>query len=216
MLAWSAELEDRSGAHPAGPSDAERPRGELPWKAARRVPQRKLVPHAQRRKKHPGKLAVRVQLRTAPQLAGLPHAPGVPAESRLCGCGKQRTLPTSAQPRRRRDTLEAKPKPRNSSYEWVRNRGQVKPWQASILQLPSGLVYGFGVTSAQKWTGLHAWLLLLCALNTLCSSFPRVILAGFPTTVAPAGTSRNTDDPIAIITSSPIINNSMIDVCIPT
>ena len=48
-------------------------------------------------------------------------------QSRLCKCGKQRTLPTFTQPRRRlRVNLEAKPKPRNSSYRWLRNRGQVK------------------------------------------------------------------------------------------
>ena len=48
-------------------------------------------------------------------------------QSRLCKCGKQRTLPTFTQPRRRlRDNLEAKPKPRNSGYQWLRNRGQVK------------------------------------------------------------------------------------------
>jgi hypothetical protein len=57
----------------------------------------------------------------------LEYTGGVPAEGRLCRCGKQRTLPTSAQPRLRRlrDNLKAQPKPRNSSYRWVRNRGQV-------------------------------------------------------------------------------------------
>src|ERR1700709_254721 len=53
--------------------------------------------------------------------------PGVPAEVRLCRCGKQRTLPTSAQPRRRRDHLDAKTKLGNSSDQWVRQRGQVSP-----------------------------------------------------------------------------------------
>src|SRR5258705_8276413 len=68
-----------------------------------------------------------VQLRASAQLARLQDAGGVPAESRLCRCGKQTTLPTSAQPRLRRlrDNLKAKPKRRNSSYHWVRNRGQV-------------------------------------------------------------------------------------------
>ena len=95
---------------------------------ARRVPERKLVPYAERCTKHPGKLAARVQLRASAQLARLQDAGGVPAESRLCRCGKQRTLPTSAQPRLRRlrDNLKAKPKRRNSSYQWMRNRGQVR------------------------------------------------------------------------------------------
>ena len=68
-----------------------------------------------------------VQLRASAQFARLQNAGGVPAEGRLCRCGKQRTLPTSAQPRLRRlrDNLKAKPKPRNSSYQWMRNRGQV-------------------------------------------------------------------------------------------
>ena len=86
-----------------------------------------LVPHAERCAEHPGKLAAGVQLRASAQLARLQNAGGVPAESRLCRCGKQRTLPTSAQPRLRRlrDNLKAKPKPGNSSYQWMRNRGQV-------------------------------------------------------------------------------------------
>ena len=117
---------------------------------------------------------------------------------------------------RRRDTLEAKPKPRDSSYEWVRNRGQVKPWQASILQLPSGLVYGFGVTSAQKWTGLHAWLLLLCALNTLCSSFPRAILQDFLQLLHQPVHREILTTPSLLLHHDLEINNSMIDVCIPT
>ncbi len=51
-------LEGRAGAHPAGQADAERPCRELPRQAARRVPQRQLVPHAQRCTEHSGKLAV--------------------------------------------------------------------------------------------------------------------------------------------------------------
>jgi len=71
------------------------------------------------------------------QLARLQDAGRVPAEGRLCRCGKQRTLPTSAQPRLRRlrDNLKAKPKPRNSSYQWVRNRGQVT-WTWNIPRFP--------------------------------------------------------------------------------
>jgi putative transposase len=84
-------------------------------------------PYTERRKKHPGKLAAGVQLRASAQLARLQDAGGVPAESRLSRCGKQTTLPTSAQPRLRRlrDNLKAKPKRGNSSHHWVRNRGQV-------------------------------------------------------------------------------------------
>ena len=68
-----------------------------------------------------------VQLRPSAQLARLQNARGVQAENRLCKCGKHRTLPTFTQPRRRlRDNLGVKPKPRNSSYQWLRNRGQVK------------------------------------------------------------------------------------------
>jgi putative transposase len=45
-------------------------------------------------------------------------------------CGKQRTLPTSPQPRlRRRDILAAKPNPRNSSYQWMSIRGQVSRYR---------------------------------------------------------------------------------------
>ena len=47
-----------------------------------------------------GELAAGVQLRTPAQLAGLQNAGGVPAANWLCECGKQRTLPTFAQPRR--------------------------------------------------------------------------------------------------------------------
>jgi putative transposase len=54
MLAWS---EDWKGAHPAGTPDAERPRRELPRTAARRVPQRQLVPHLERCSNDPGELA---------------------------------------------------------------------------------------------------------------------------------------------------------------
>ncbi|MGD0940538.1 MAG: hypothetical protein ABR905_12590 [Terracidiphilus sp.] len=45
----------------------------------------------------------------------------------LWRCGKQRTLPTSPQPRllRRRARLISKPKPGNSSYRWMRRMGQV-------------------------------------------------------------------------------------------
>ena len=128
-------LEGRAGAHPAGPADAERPRRELPRQAARRVPQRNLVPDAERCPVYSGNLARGVQLRAAPQLAGLPHAPGVPAAVRLCRCGKQRTLPTSAQPRRRRDHLDAKTKLGNSSYQWVRNRGQVTFFREEFRKL---------------------------------------------------------------------------------
>jgi putative transposase len=58
-------------------------------------------------------LAAGVQLRASPQLARLQDAGGVPA-SRLCKYGKQRTLPTFTQPRRRRlrVSLEAKPNDR--------------------------------------------------------------------------------------------------------
>jgi hypothetical protein len=45
-------------------------------------------------------------------------------------CGTHRTLPTFAQPRRRlRVNLEAKPKPGNSGYQWLRIRGQVNRMQ---------------------------------------------------------------------------------------
>jgi transposase InsO family protein len=93
MLGWAEDWKV-GGTHPAWQADAERACRELPRKAARRVSERQLVPHAQRRKKHPGELAAGVQLRTPAQLARLQDAGGVPAESRLCRCGKQRTLPT--------------------------------------------------------------------------------------------------------------------------
>jgi len=120
-------LEGRAGIYPARQADAERPRRELPRQAARRVLERQLVPDAQRRTKHHGKLAAGVRLRASPQFTRLQDAGGVPAEGRLCRCGKQTTLPTSAQPRLRRlrDNLKATPKLGNSSYHWVRNRGQV-------------------------------------------------------------------------------------------
>ena len=53
---------------------------------------------------------------------------GVQQSPGLWRCGKQRTLPTSPQPRlrRRRDILAHKPKPRNSSYQWLRKTGQVR------------------------------------------------------------------------------------------
>ena len=54
MLGWAEELQGRAGAHPARAAHAERPCRELPRQAARRVPQRKLVPHAERRAAYPG------------------------------------------------------------------------------------------------------------------------------------------------------------------
>ena len=64
--------------------------------------------------------------RTSAQLARIQDAGRVPA-SRLCKCGKHRTLPTFTQPRRRlRDNLEAKPKPGNSGYQLLRKWGQVR------------------------------------------------------------------------------------------
>jgi hypothetical protein len=61
------------------------------------------------------------------KLAGLSNAGRVPATSRLCKCGKPRTLPTFAQPRRRRrDPLNAKTKTRISGYEWMRAWGHVR------------------------------------------------------------------------------------------
>jgi hypothetical protein len=50
-------LEGWAGAYPARPSEAERPRRELPRQAARRVPQRNLVPDAQRCPVYSGNLA---------------------------------------------------------------------------------------------------------------------------------------------------------------
>ena len=44
----------------------------------------------------------------------------------------KRALPTSTQPRRRRDRLDAKTKPRNSSYQWVREREQVSRKQIQL------------------------------------------------------------------------------------
>ena len=131
--------QDCAGSHPAGPADAERTRRELQRQAARRVPQHKLVPHSERRAGDAGELAARVQLRTPAQLAGLQNAGGVPAEGRLCRCGKQRTLPTSAQPRllRLRDNLKAKPKRENSSYRWLREWGQVTTPNTSPTLVPS-------------------------------------------------------------------------------
>jgi hypothetical protein len=58
-------LEGRAGAHPARPADAERTRRKLPWQAARRVPQRNLVPDAERCQVYSGNLARGVQLRAA-------------------------------------------------------------------------------------------------------------------------------------------------------
>jgi transposase InsO family protein len=66
--------------------------------------------------------------------AGLPHAPGVQTAVRLCRCGKQKALPTSAQPRRRRDHLDAKTKLGNSSDQWVRDRGQVTRCRTIVAQ----------------------------------------------------------------------------------
>jgi putative transposase len=64
LLAADAGLgrraEDRAGAHPAGEADAERARGELPRTAARRVPERALVPHAERCAGYTGRLAAGV------------------------------------------------------------------------------------------------------------------------------------------------------------
>jgi hypothetical protein len=52
-------LEGGAGAYPARPADAERTCRELPREAARRVPQRALVPHAERCPEHPGNAGVR-------------------------------------------------------------------------------------------------------------------------------------------------------------
>ena len=73
-------------------------------------------------------MARRVQLRAATQLACLQNTTGVRHRIGPWRCGKQTTLPTSPQARLRRrlsDILTAKQKPGNSSYEWLRKRGQV-------------------------------------------------------------------------------------------
>src|ERR1700722_17342999 len=174
-------LEGRAGAHPAGQADAERACRELPRKTARRVLERKLVPYTERRKKHPGKLAAGVQLRASAQLARLQDAGGVPAESRLCRCGKQTTLPTSAQPRLRRlrDNLTAKPKPRNSSYHWVRNRGQVTT--ASVVTcLPPLCTWPAITSSAFNFSEISKCSKSCFTFFTTASSSPRLAAAIAP------------------------------------
>ena len=99
-------------------------RQKLPRQAARRVPQRNPVPDAERCPVYSGNLAGGLQLRTASQLAGLPHTTGVQTAVGLCRCGKQTTLPTSAHPRRRQGRLDTKTKLENSSYQWMRKREQ--------------------------------------------------------------------------------------------
>ena len=57
MLGWAEDWKVGLVHIQPGQADAERTRRELPRPAARRVPQRQLVPHAERRQEHPGKLA---------------------------------------------------------------------------------------------------------------------------------------------------------------
>ena len=115
------ELEGRAGAHPARSPDAERPRRELPRQTARRVPQRNLVQNTQRRPVYSCNLARGVQLRAAPQLAGLPHPQRVPQNSR-------RERGHGPSPFANHNHLHNR---ENSSYEWVRKRGQVTRTQRS-------------------------------------------------------------------------------------
>ena len=118
--------EDRAGAYPAGQTDAERARGELPRQAARRVPERALVPHAERCTGYTGRLAREYNCERPHSSLGY----RTPGEFRRATTGyadveTASRFPTSTQPRRRRDDLGAKPQPRISSYEWMRIRGHV-------------------------------------------------------------------------------------------
>src|SRR6266536_1621931 len=96
--------------------------------------ERTLVPHVARCAAHAGELAAGIQLRAAAQRTGLHDAGGVPADTGLWKrrrqgrLGKHKPFSTFPASRRgRRATLEAKPKPRISSYEWLRESGQVTP-----------------------------------------------------------------------------------------
>ena len=102
MLGWAEDAKDQTGAYPTGPAHAERPRRELPRPAARRMPQRELVPHPQR-------CAHDRWIAGARSITGNgPHsslAYRTPREfARIAGlwkCGKQRTLPTFPQQKQR-------------------------------------------------------------------------------------------------------------------
>ena len=107
-------LEVRPGPYPAGSTDAERPRRKLPRQAARRMPQHKLVQNPQRCPIYSLGLAPGIQHRTSPQLARLPHPARVPPDAR-----RERGHGPSPFENPKPST------PRNSSYEWMRRKGQV-------------------------------------------------------------------------------------------
>ena len=120
-------LEDRAGAYPARPPDAKRPRRELPRTAARRVPQRQLVPDLERCTRAPWRSWRQEYNWERPhsslgyqtpeqfrQSAGYANMEGPTAP------------PTFTQPRRRlRSLSKANPKPRISSHHWLRKTGSV-------------------------------------------------------------------------------------------
>src|SRR5271169_866363 len=81
--------------------------------------ERALVPDPGRCPRDHRKLADRLQPGTPPQLTRLSNPGGISKRKRLCKCGKQRTLPTFAQPRRRRAYLAAKLKPEHSHSGWT-------------------------------------------------------------------------------------------------
>src|SRR5271156_4799154 len=76
--------------------------------------ERALVPDPGRCPRDHRKLADRLQPGTPPQLTRLSNPGGISKRKCLCKCGKQRTLPTFAQPRRRRAYLAAKLEPEYS------------------------------------------------------------------------------------------------------
>ena len=132
-------LEGRAGAHPAGPTDAERSCRKLPWQATRRVPQRKLVQNPQRCSIHSVGLAPGIQHRETSPFARLPHPARVPPDARReRGHGHSPFANYNHQPNR------------DSSYKWMRKRGQVtrpRRWDRAVR---------LGCALRAAWQALHA------------------------------------------------------------
>ena len=115
-------LQGRSGAHPAGPTDAERPRRELPRPPARRVPEHKLVPDAE-------------------TMSGVLWQPGARSTTASAPTARWTTAhPTSSAhsskgegpwPLSLRKTLTINPT-EDSSYEWMRKKGAGQLSQKAI------------------------------------------------------------------------------------
>src|SRR5277367_3422034 len=102
--------------------------------------ERALVPDSGRRPRDHRKLADRLQPGTPTQLPGLSDPGGISKRKCLCKCGKQRTLPTFAQPRRRRAYLAAKLNPEHSHLPGLNQGGSsigMSAFCASCSSIPS-------------------------------------------------------------------------------